>query len=154
MTKRKHLTPKRAVLLALALCAAAILLLVYGRTVSLGGAAGLPEDPEGLWCVTLDEFAAMDPLEFRAGEGMEELARAVGRLRVRYAGPFQEGYMARSGQEAYTFRAVPYDGADALGEPVEFFFRDDGYILADGRHFEAADPAGLEELLELFRARF
>lgn len=115
MTKRKHLTPKRAVLLALALCAAAILLLVYGRTVSLGGAAGLPEDPEGLWCVTLDEFAAMDPLEFRAGEGMEELARAVGRLRVRYAGPFQEGYMARSGQEAYTFRAVPYDGAGRPG---------------------------------------
>ena len=62
--------------------------------------------------------------------------------------------MARSGQEAYTFQAVPYDGADALGEPVEFFFRDDGYILADGRHFEAADPAGLEGLLELFRSCF
>ena len=28
------------------------------------------------------------------------------------------------------------------------------YILADGRHFEAADPAGLEELLELFRSCF
>lgn len=152
--KQKRFTPKRAVVPALVLCAAAVLLLVYGRTVSLGGAAGLPEDPEGLWCVTLDEFAAMDPLEFRAGEGMEELARAVGRLRVRYAGPFQEGHVARDGQEAYTFRAVPYDGADALGEPVEVFFRDDGYILAGGRHFEAADPSGLEALFALFRSRF
>ena len=47
------------------------------RTVSHAGAAGLPEDPEGLWCVTLDEFAAMDPLEFRAGEGMEELGDTI-----------------------------------------------------------------------------
>ena len=77
-----------------------------------------------------------------------------GTARVRYAGPFQEGHVARDGQEAYTFRAVPYDGADALGEPVEVFFRDDGYILAGGRHFEAADPSGLEALFALFRSRF
>ena len=154
MMKRKPLTPKRAVLLGLALCAAALLLFVYGRTASLGRAAGLPGDPGALWCVTLDEFTAMNPLEFRAGDDLERLSEAVRQLRVRYAGPLQEGQVTRDGQTAFQFRAVPYDGPDALGDPVEIFLRDDGYILADGRPFAAADPSQLGELFDLFRAYF